>query len=219
MLVTKLGANQITWADHSWHANCLAWCGENYSLPPTVEYLQFSQREFETKALSVIDHFETGSADRNNIPIIISSGLIYNVNLTEEVFKNCSNGGCHLIKTLEWQGRGTCNLTLTCPVLSPEGCSTFGVVLKNQRTVQQTCFPHQSVTIALPSSSQVTLEAWAVEKQRFNVTCNMWCGKISDKIERKNEQNVNQVITDQLDKLYKVRALTQFFCFLFVQNY
>ena len=207
MLVTKLGPNQITWADHSWHANCLAWCGENYSLPPTVEYSQVSQREFESKALSDFDR---------NIPLIISSGLIYNGNLTEEVFKNCSNSGCQVTRTLEWQGRGTCNLTLTCPVLSPEGCSTFGVVLKNQRTVQQTCFPDQSVTITLPSSSQVTLEAWAVEKQRFNVTCNMWCGKISDKIERKNEQNVNQVITDQIDKLYKVRALTQFFSVSFL---
>ena len=92
--------------------------------------------------------------------------------------QNCSDGICQTYKTLSWIEDDSCNLTITCPVLKPQGCATAGVGISSKQDYKL-CFEGQLLSTTIQPSGNLTIDMWASTGQKFNFSCYARCGDLS----------------------------------------
>ena len=89
---------------------------------------------------------------------------------------------CEHTKRLIWNGHQLCDLSITCPTFSPEGCSRFGVnvIGGDDQTKQQMCFKNGLVSIQVQPQETVDIQVWSEVTTQYNLTCYAWCGALKE---------------------------------------
>ena len=137
------------------------------------QYIQKKQFVVSKEAEETVQDINLSSINK----ILDLNDYSANPSVCEETEKMCEH-----TKRMIWNGHQPCDLSITCPTFSPEGCTRFGVSIigGDEPTKQQMCFKNGLISIYMQPQETIDIQVWSEMTTRYSLTCYAWCGTLNE---------------------------------------
>ncbi|TRY78589.1 hypothetical protein TCAL_04995 [Tigriopus californicus] len=180
-------------------ASCYLWCAQEPDSLLVVDNIE----EDDTVLMQVINgstRVKRNVEDFEGQDQIISPNMIYNIDLTNDMFDNSLEGQQSYDYTFQWFGDETCVASFMCSELTGHTCGDYGLELTSGNgTESDYCYPKDRRRAHLSYRERARITLWRMPEAEFGLKCFFWCtGKGTPPTLDQNNESVNPQFIDEM---------------------